>query len=129
MKKEEIVTIVVIALIIILEIISQIYTKQTMEELRSKLSELKNQSLNKVYDNKEFVEKADLIYKDWYDKNNILSFYIEHDELEKINTQLRTIKAEYESNLEEEVIPEIEKGIYLLEHIKEKQQLKLQNIF
>lgn len=129
MKREEIITIILIILIIIFEIVSQNFTTHTMEELSSKLSELKNQSLNKEYTNKEFVEKTNTIYDDWYDKNKILSYYIEHDELEKINTQLKTIKADYESDLEEEVIPEIERGIYLLEHVKEKQQLSLQNIF
>lgn len=129
MKKEEIMTFIAMAIIIIGEIMSQNYTKKSMEEMRQRLSELKQVTIERKYSNDEFEQKTQEIYELWEEKSKILSYYIEHDELEKVNTQIRTIKSDFEAELEDEAIPEIEKGIYILEHIEEKHQLSFKNVF
>lgn len=129
MKKEEIITLIIIIFVIIAEIITQKHTSNSLDELDQRLGELKERALTKEYSNEELVQETEKIDKCWEEKDNILSFYLEHEELEKISAQLKTIKADFESNLEEEVVPEIEKGIYLLDHLKEKQKLNLKNVF
>ena len=54
---------------------------------------------------------------------------MEHDELEKVNTQIVLVRGFLESDTPEDSIPEIEEGIYILEHIKEKEKLSIKNVF
>ena len=54
---------------------------------------------------------------------------MEHGELEKINTQVVLIRGFLESDTPGDAIPEIEEGIYIIEHIKEKEKLSIKNIF
>lgn len=129
MKKEEIITIIIIIFVIIAEIITQKHTGNSLDELDQRLADLKTKALSKEYSNEELIETTKKIDELWEKKDNVLSFYLEHEELEKISAQLKTIKADFESNLEEEVVPEIEKGIYLLDHLKDKQRLSLKNVF
>lgn len=129
MKKEEIITIIIIIFVIATEIITQKHTNNSLSELDQRLGDLKEKALTKEYSNEELIQTTEEIDKCWEKKDDILSFYLEHEELEKISEQLKVIKADFESNLEEEVVPEIEKGIYLLDHLKEKQKLSFKNIF
>lgn len=129
MKKEEIITIIIIIFVIATEIITQKHTNNSLSELDQRLGDLKEKALAKEYSNEELIQTTEEIDKCWEKKDDILSFYLEHEELEKISEQLKVIKADFESNLEEEVVPEIEKGIYLLDHLKEKQKLSFKNIF
>ena len=69
------------------------------------------------------------IYEQWVKKNEGLSYYLEHDELEKVHTQIRKAEACFEADEVQNAIPEIEDGIFILEHIQEKQSFKLKTIF
>ena len=98
-------------------------TVKSLNELRDEIKKKDNEIDSKVAN-----KKIDDIHKEWDWNYDTLAYYIEHDELEKVTTQMRIIKADFESDLEEEVIPEIEEGIYILEHIKEKETLNLKNV-
>ncbi len=128
MKKEEIITIINIIFIIGAEIITQKYTNNSLDELDAKLKNLKEMTLSKQYSNGELKQTMEEIGENWKKKDDILSYYLEHEELEKIYTQIKKIKAHFETDLEEEVVPEIEEGIYLLDHLKDKQKLNLKNV-
>jgi len=128
MKKEEIITIIIIIFIIGAEIITQKHTNNSLDELDAKLKNLKEMTLSKQYSNGELKQTMEEIGENWKKKDDILSYYLEHEELEKIYTQIKKIKAHFETDLEEEVVPEIEEGIYLLDHLKDKQKLNLKNV-
>lgn len=95
MKKEVIICIIVITFMIIGNIITQNHTKQCVEELSGQLSDLrggisiKNKSEE---DELKLNKKSDEIRKKWDDMQESLSFYVEHDELEKVETQLTLLK-------------------------------------
>lgn len=129
MKKEEIMTFIAMALIIIGEIISQNYTNKAMNQVTEQLIELKGIAIERNITDDKLNKKNEELNELWNEKSNILSYYIEHDELEKVSTQIRTIKADFEIENDDAVIPEIEKCIYIIEHIKEKYQLNFKNIF
>lgn len=128
MKKEELITIIIIIFIIGAEIITQKHTNNSLDELDEKLKNLKEMALSKQYSNEDLKQTTEEIDKSWEKKDDMLSYYLEHEELEKICTQIKKIKAHFETDLEEEVVPEIEEGIYLLDHLKDKQKLNLKNI-
>lgn len=129
MKKEAIITIIIILLIFAGEWITQNYTKKTLGKTQDQLRELKVDILNSQNNNSYLIEKTDQIYEDWEKENEILSYYLEHNELEKVNTQIILIKGYLESDTPQDSIPDLEEGIYILEHIKQKEAFNLKNIF
>ena len=127
MYKETIICIFIIILIIILDIFTQNYTKKSSNEIIECLSELKieieNDNLKKA---KEKIEELD---KKWDNKHDKLAYYIEHDELEKVDTAIVQVKSFVENDDIPSAVAEIETGKFVLEHIERKYKFNLQNIF
>lgn len=129
MKKEAIITIVIIITILISEWVTQSYTKKAFGEIEEELKNLKEEILVAKDDNKKLIEKTEKIAELWETKQQKLSYYLEHNELEKVNTQIVLIKGYLESDSMQDAIPDLEEGLYIIEHIKEKEAFKLKNIF
>ena len=136
MKKEIIISIIVIAMVIIGNIVTQNNTKKTVAELNEKLANQKNSLIDAIDDNKKkdenylkYKEKSSDIRNRWDEMQELLSFYIEHDELEKVETQLAVINGQMESKLYDESVVEIEKCQFILEHIADKTAFNIKNIF
>lgn len=127
MKKEAIITILIIVLILIFEWITQTYTHKAFAEVEENLQQLKEEILSDA-DNSELIGKTEEIAKLWESKQERLSFYLEHNELEKVNTQIVLIKGYLESDTPQDAIPDLEEGLYIIEHIKEKEAFNLKNI-
>ena len=131
MKKEAIITIVIIIMIIIAEYITKNYTKQVFSKVENELNLLKEEILDdKNANNKEYlIKRTESIKEDWEKDNELLSYYLEHDELEKVNTQIVLIKGYLESDSLQDSIPDLEECIFILKHIQEKEAFNLKNIF
>ena len=129
MRKELIITIIIVIFVIIGNCITQKYNKKCVSETTSQLEELKKNALDGEKDHNELAKMAQDIYEQWIKKNEGLSYYLEHDELEKVHTQIRKAEACFEADEVQNAIPEIEDGIFILEHIQEKQSFKLKTIF
>lgn len=125
MKKELIICLVIICSIVIGDIWLQNYTSKTLDTISTNLEELK-ETLN---DNKFSKEKVIQVNNEWDKKFNILTCFLEHDELEKVKTQLVVITTGIDVEDTEYVYEEIDKAVYILEHIKDKNSLKLDNVF
>lgn len=172
MKKEEIATLVIIGIILIIDLITLFYTKKCIAKISDDLTNLENMTVesikaenndnsenaqyvgadynngnsdtngrnsningsnsegdeNKRIESKELKQKSEDIYKEWLGMNDTLTFYIEHDELEKVNVQLERIIANFNVDSTEDAVPEIKEAIYILRHIEKKQRLTLRNI-
>ena len=61
--------------------------------------------------------------------NKKTAFYIEHDELEKVNTAMTKFNSYFELEEYTEAIPELENCQYILNHIKEKESMQFINLF
>lgn len=125
MKKEIIICLCIIIAIIIGDIALQKYTNDTLKSINEKLTHMKHELQQS--DNASLL-KMDEVNTEWDKKFNILTCYLEHNELEKVKTQLVSISAGIRVNDKEYVYEEIEKAIYMLEHLKDKQMLKIDNI-
>ena len=129
LKKEVIICIVVVIFVIIGNIITQNYTRKSVETINAKLIELK-EKLSKVNKDEEgLIEAVKYIKEDWDEKQEKLAFYIEHDELEKVETQIHLLSGEVKTKLYEDAVPETDKCMFILEHIKDKTALNVKNIF
>ena len=69
------------------------------------------------------------IMGEWKKKFNTLAYFIEHDELEKAETELTGLKANIEVDDYEQAVSELEKAIFILNHIKDKFKLEIKNVF
>ena len=125
MKKELIICLVIICSIVIGDIWLQNYTSKTLDTISTNLEELKKT----LDDNKFSKEKVIQVNNEWDKKFNILTCFLAHDELEKVKTQLVVITAGIDVEDTEHVYEEIDKAVYILDHIKDKNSLKLDNIF
>lgn len=129
MRREAVITILILLAILIGEWLTQSYSKKTLSGVQGSLKELKEQILSSEMEVSELIDKTNQIYEKWEEDNQLLSYYLEHNELEKVNTQIVLVKGFLESDTPGDAIPEIEEGIYILEHIKEKEKLSIKNVF
>ena len=129
MKKELIICIIIFFLIIIGNVITQNYTKECVYEINKELEILKDECLMKDIKKEKIENKIEDIKNGWNTKKEKLSYYIEHDELEKVETQIYNIKGFCEINKYSEIVPELDKCLFILKHIEEKTALNIKNIF
>ena len=132
MKKELIICLLIIALIIITNVVTQNYTKECVALMNQKLDILKEESLNENIndDNKKNISDTITdIENNWNNFQEKLAYYIEHDELEKVETQIWAMKGFCEIGKYDEVVPELDKCVFILEHIQDKTKLNVKNIF
>lgn len=127
MRKEIIIVLLIIVIIFATDILTQNFTKKSISLINEKLDNIKTTIINnETNDLNSEIKNLD---ENWTDINNKMSFYIEHDELEKVNTSLVKIKSYIEFEEYSEAVPELEECKYILDHIKEKQRLKIINLF
>lgn len=129
MYKEIIISIAIIIFILVINKYTADYTNEAVEIMSEELTQLK-QNVLEENPNKETIESnIKKIEEKWGEKNNTLACYIEHDELEKINTEMTSIKSFIEVEDYKKSIENIDKCNYIIEHLKEKEVLSIINIF
>lgn len=129
MKKELIITVIIIIAIIIAGIMTQNNTKKIIGITTDSLNNIKQEILSSEKSQSEYNESINNIYNQWMESDKGLSIYLEHNELEKVTTELREIKGSLEAGEIKESVPHIETCMATLEHIEEKQAFNLKNIF
>ena len=127
MHKELIICIILVTLIIIGDWIIQNYTKNTINNITGELENLKQCLFEKS--DKNINEQIDRIDNKWNKVHDKLACYIEHDELEKVETNFTACKSFAKTEEYEQAISELEKTVYVLEHITDKYSFDLVNIF
>ena len=82
--------IIIVAIIISLDIVMQNYTKKSTDEIISDLEKI-NVALKTQQTEEDLKHKLIEIKEKWKEKNSILAYYIEHNELEKVETNLTSM--------------------------------------
>lgn len=129
MLKETIISIVVIITIIWGNYTTQNSTQEKIEELTQKLGDLRSTLVQEEVDNEKVKQEAEKIFQEWEEKHDKLAYFIEHNELEKIETDLTAMKSRIEVREYQDSIEELDKSIFLLKHIEDKYAFNLQNVF
>ena len=129
MLKESIICVVIVIVIICGNNLTQNYTKETVSELTSGLGLLREEMTNQEVDNEKSRNKIEEIYGQWQKRHDKLAYFIEHDELEKVETELISIKSYIESEQYEDSVDELDKSVFILQHIEDKYAFNLQNVF
>lgn len=127
MYKEIIISISIIILVILSDMITQNYTKKTVDILTHKLEDLKTELKNKeIEGSSKQIEEISLNLENVHSK---LAYYLEHDELEKAETYFISCKSYVDSKNFILALEETEKTIFVLNHITDKYSFNLENIF
>ena len=134
MKKEMIICIFVVIIIVLGDIITQRYTKISVETLSNDLEELKIDLDNKLNNigkktKEEISEEVNIITEEWELRHDKLAYYIEHNELEKVEDNLTGLDSLTETEEYADAIKELDRCVFILKHIQEKYAFNLENIF
>lgn len=129
MYKEWIICTIVVFLIITGNIITQTHTEESVQDINKQLEDLKEDLKKEEVDKEKVEAEINNIVNEWQEKYKKLAYYIEHDELEKVETELTSLKSNIEIEQYDEGIPELDKSIFILNHIKEKFKFDIKNIF
>ena len=127
MYKEIIIIFSIIIFVTISDFITQNYTKSTVDLLTTKLENLKENL--KKNDEEKSIKQISEIDTDIEKVHSKLAYYLEHDELEKAETNFISCKSYVNSKNFDLAIEETEKTIYVLNHITDKYSFNLENIF
>lgn len=127
MYREIIICAVVIITIVTINWFLQDYTKNSMSFIISELKELKEDIEQE--DVKKTTKKMEQIKNEWHEKYKVLAVFIEHDELEKVETDLSALDGFIEVEDYKTGISELNKSIFVLEHIADKYDFSLVNVF
>lgn len=129
MYKEIIICSIIIVFVVILNIITMNYTQNVVEVICSDLNNLKNDLLEEKEENKVIKNNYKEVMDKWKEKYEVLAYYIEHDELEKVETELTALEASIDVDEYEDGIENLDRCIFILNHIKDKYSLDIKNIF
>ena len=127
MLKEGIICIVIVIMIFIGNIVTQNYTKSSVEELSKNLEELRI-DLEKENNEKAILDKIDKVNQEWRNRHDKLAYYIEHKELELVETNMTALKSFIETKEYKEAINELDKSVFELKHIQDKYAFNLENV-
>ena len=129
MLKEMAVCIVILISIFTFDFKTQEYTEKTIEDTTSKLETLREELTKEDKDNEKLLKDMEKIYNEWIGYHEKLAYFIEHDELEKAETDMVALKGSVNVKEYEMAVSELDKSVYVLQHIEDKYKFELVNIF
>ena len=122
----------IITIIIISVIIGTIYTQNLLGEntdaLLKELGRLET-NINENMQKEEIDKNANDIYQKWREVSEKWSIIVDHQEIDLIEKALLAVKSTIETEEYNKSIQKIQESIYLIGHIKEKEELNIKNIF
>lgn len=122
----------IITIIIISVIIGTIYTQNLLGEntdvLLKELGRLET-NINENMQKEEIDKNANDIYQKWREVSEKWSIIVDHQEIDLIEKALLAVKSTIETEEYNRSIQKIQESIYLIGHIKEKEELNIKNIF
>jgi len=129
--KETIIIISILAIIFGGAMYTKNFLDRTSEEIILKLEELKEEIVTARESNNRgrANELSNEIYEKWEEIDKTWSIIVFHEELDTIQISLTKMKAQIEKGELEESLEELETTKFLINHIKETEKFKLENIF
>lgn len=129
MHKELIICIVIVISIFALNYITQTYTDKTVNEVKEHLESIKEELVKEEPDFEKAILKADEAFNKWEELDDKMVLYIEHEEIEKVTTAITSTKSFTEMEDEGQAVDSIDRCIYLLDYIDEREKFTIDNIF
>ena len=128
MFKEIFICILILSMIFVGNYITQSYTLKSVNEISSNLVEIKDEMQKENIERKKVNDKIGEMSNNLERRHDKLSYYIEHNEIEKLETELTSFKSYIEVEQYDEAINEIDRALFLLNHIKDKYEFNLKTV-
>lgn len=125
MSKEIVFSIMIITTIIIANVFVSHFIDGKLNNIVRNLNEINEFLENNNYD--EAKNKIEELHTYWRENEALLSCYIEHDELEKVKLEYTELKAYIKSENDQAFAP-LYKMIFVIQHIEQKDDLRIKNI-
>ena len=97
--------------------------------MSNSLTVLREQLAKDEIETQKINEEVDNLSKRWEERHEKLSYYIEHNELEKIETSITQMKSFIETEEYGDSISELDTSAFLIRHIEDRYAFNLENIF
>ena len=128
--KTLIIAIIIIIIVIILDIILENYSKKSIEKVNDNIDKIYNLfEVKENYDIDKLDELSKNARKEWKKREKILSCFIEHDEIEKINIKLDMLCIQIKNENWTDSKSTVSEIIRLIKYLDGKYELSIQNIF
>ena len=125
MSKEIVISTIILIIIIIANIWVSHFIDEKLNYIVKELDELESALTEENYSKAN--DKLDEI-DDYFNKSeDMLSCYIEHDELEKVKTEFTSLKT-FVRFEKDDSFESLDKMRFIIRHIEEKDDLKLKNV-
>ena len=122
--KEYVIIFLVIVFVASIEIITDSITDKTISDINISIKEVED-----ALETDEAMDKINDLCLSWKRESDKLSFYMEHDELEKVGVLVDNVKSDIKNENTEDVNQELDEIKFLLDHVNDKQKLQLKSIF
>lgn len=129
MYKEVVISTIIIIAIIILNVVTQNYTKSTVSQIKEHLNNTKEELVKEEPNYDMALKKAKETFEKWEELDEIIVLYTEHSEIEKVSTAIISMQSFIEMEDDSQAVDSIDRCNYILENIESKERLSLDNIF
>lgn len=126
MYREIVISVALLVFIFTANFFARNFTEKSIDEVTEKLEVLQTEMIT---DGQKAKQEYEELEKLWLEKYEILAYYIEHDELEKVSSELYQLKGSIQTDQIDEGIPTIENCKFMLSHIRDKDKFEIKNIF
>lgn len=127
MYKEIIIILIIVISIFVGDFITQKHTQKIVGDIEFELSELKNKLEQKQYD--EAKKQVDKVESKIDSVHHKISYYIEHQEVEKIENRFEACKSLIKLEEYKLATKELDLTIFALKRMEDKYSFNLDNIF
>lgn len=125
--REYFIIVVIIGIVFSIDYVTDKNLSNSVNWMREGIVSIENKCKenNETEAQNEFYE----LEKKWKEEEKRLALFVEHNELEKVSGDIVLIESNFDTNDMDELFQNIANLKFMLEHIEEKNKLKLNNIF
>lgn len=112
-----------------------IFAKKYLDKIANKISkeliELKENIIiaRETGNTNQIIQQISEVEKDWEEASNIWSIIVIHQEIDNVESAIIKAKACIENGELEDALQEIELANFFVNHVKEREEVSLKNIF